>query len=133
MPQHQTFPFHGWFFRCLPTSDTYVRKTYQILGVDPPLMHNFSNYVLHWIQRKCNYIFILCWYVRIYTVERCTILGGSFNSSISSFISPTISYYLTKSILLLYSNISTNSMVALFYSYYFNIFSIFHSYFPTTK
>lgn len=27
------------FFRCLPTSDTCVRKTCQILGVNPPMIH----------------------------------------------------------------------------------------------
>ena len=47
------------FFRCLPTSDTFVRKTYQILGVNPPLMHSFSNYILHELCGKCNYNFIL--------------------------------------------------------------------------
>lgn len=29
------------FFRCLPTSDTYVRKRYQILGVNPPRLSPF--------------------------------------------------------------------------------------------
>lgn len=43
------------FFRCLPTSDTFVRKTYQILGVNPPLIHSFSNYILHELCGKCNY------------------------------------------------------------------------------
>ena len=48
------------FFRCLPTSDTCVRKRYQILGVNPPLMHSFLNYIIYYGSKKCNYIFILC-------------------------------------------------------------------------
>lgn len=55
-------PENNRFFRCLPASDTCVRKRYQILGVNPPLIHSFSNYILHQTQAKCNYIFSICGY-----------------------------------------------------------------------
>ena len=58
------------FFRCLPTSDTFVRKTYQILGVNPPLIHSFSNYIPH--KNTKNAIPILSYnntsdFIRIFT------------------------------------------------------------------
>ncbi len=87
MSQHKVFPLsrlifplsanlqllyleNNRFFRRLPTSDTYVRKTYQILGVNPPLMHSFLNYILHETSVKCNYI--LCFFAKnIHTIYGC--------------------------------------------------------------
>ena len=60
-------PENNRFFRCLPASDTCVRKRYQILGVNPPLIHSFSNYILHQTQAKCNYIFSICGYGLYYS------------------------------------------------------------------
>lgn len=51
------------FFCCLPTSSTYVWIRSQILGVNPPLIHSFSNYILQYNIIKCNYI--LCKNVQI--------------------------------------------------------------------
>ena len=63
-------PENNRFFRCLPASDTCVRKRYQILGVNPPLIHSFSNYILHQTNTECNYIFSICGYIIYYSFIR---------------------------------------------------------------
>lgn len=55
-------PENNRFFRCLPASSTYVRKRYQILGVNPPLIHSFLSYILHEFPAECNHIFSICGY-----------------------------------------------------------------------
>ena len=65
------------FFRCLPTSDTFVRKTYQILGVNPPLIHSFlTTFYTKYVENAITFLF----YVKIQNMY--TSKGQNFNLTI---------------------------------------------------
>ena len=78
------------FFRCLPTSDTYVRKTYQILGVNPPLIHSFFLITFYSILAK-NAI--------MYSVYICCI-------QYSSIVYANLWYKSIKKLFILFKNIT---------------------------